>query len=542
MRLDAGDADDSHMASRRNPATVALLTSLIALATPAAAQAAQRYATPSGGMSSGSCSSLAPCTLQHAIESGAANDEVIVKAGDYVVGQAITASQPLDIHGEIGQPRPRLVGGLDLGSALLVLKVGGSVRRLAIEASGYDVAALTLENTLGEDLLLSSSGGSAAKVVASPGITVLRDTVAISTAALSAGLKLKDGSSSSAPGDIALRNVSVYASAGDGIRCETALGESTLVNVAVRGALTDIEASGAGVRCVSSHSAYRPASSPGKVLGTGDRGDDPGFANVATGDLHLLAGSALIDAGTSDSRLGPADPDGRSRTATGSAPDIGAYEAPSAAAPDSTSTSTSTPTSGTPSADSGQALPVLGDTVVLTPAVGNVRFRAPGTRRFVVLDGSTPVPTGSEIDARRGTVTLRSALPGGGSQTGRFRGGRFRVRQSPTGRGMTDLYLSGRELKSCPRVTRGRAATASRRRAKRRLWASDKGGRFRTHGANSVATARGTAWLTEDRCGGTLTRVTEGAVSVRLPSGRSVLVRAGKQRFVRARIARKGAR
>ena len=62
----------------------------------------------------------------------------------------------------------------------------------------------------------------------------------------------------------------------------------------------------------------------------------------------------------------------------------------------------------------------------------------------------------------------------------------------------------------------------------RRLWGQDRGGRFRTHGHNSIATVRGTRWLTEDRCDGTLTRVTEGAVEVRdRRTGRRVLVRAG---------------
>ena len=40
---------------------------------------------------------------------------------------------------------------------------------------------------------------------------------------------------------------------------------------------------------------------------------------------------------------------------------------------------------------------------------------------------------------------------------------------------------------------------------------------------------RGTRWLTEDRCGSTLTRVTEGAVLVRdFARRKNVLVRAGR--------------
>ena len=51
---------------------------------------------------------------------------------------------------------------------------------------------------------------------------------------------------------------------------------------------------------------------------------------------------------------------------------------------------------------------------------------------------------------------------------------------------------------------------------------------FRTRGGNSVATVRGTAWYVEDRCDGTLTRVSKGSVSV-YDRGRhrTVVVRAG---------------
>ena len=63
----------------------------------------------------------------------------------------------------------------------------------------------------------------------------------------------------------------------------------------------------------------------------------------------------------------------------------------------------------------------------------------------------------------------------------------------------------------------------------RSLWARDRGGRFRTYGNNSVATARGTAWVTQDRCDGTVTRVHEGAVAVKdRRTGRTVVVRAGR--------------
>jgi hypothetical protein len=47
---------------------------------------------------------------------------------------------------------------------------------------------------------------------------------------------------------------------------------------------------------------------------------------------------------------------------------------------------------------------------------------------------------------------------------------------------------------------------------------------------------RGTRWLTEDRCDGTLTRVTNGAVVVRdYKRRRNVLVRAGHSYLAKAR-------
>ena len=78
--------------------------------------------------------------------------------------------------------------------------------------------------------------------------------------------------------------------------------------------------------------------------------------------------------------------------------------------------------------------------------------------------------------------------------------------------------------------------SAARKTPKRRLWAKDSGGRFRTRGRNSVATVRGTRWVTTDTCAGTRTTVTEGSVSVRdLRAKRTVVVRKGKSYLARRR-------
>jgi ferric-dicitrate binding protein FerR (iron transport regulator) len=70
----------------------------------------------------------------------------------------------------------------------------------------------------------------------------------------------------------------------------------------------------------------------------------------------------------------------------------------------------------------------------------------------------------------------------------------------------------------------------------RRLWGKDHSGRFRTHGRDSVTTVRGTAWSVADRCDGTVTRVTEGAVDVRVRrTGRIVRLTAGERFLARHR-------
>lgn len=182
--------------------------------------------------------------------------------------------------------------------------------------------------------------------------------------------------------------------------------------------------------------------------------------------------------------------------------------------------------------------PVLGKTVVAIAAKGTALMKLPGSRRWVELGAATELPVGTRIDARRGVARLSSALARAGrTQSARFSGGVFEVRQRRRGRGMTDIILRGR-MPACPGTTARPAAEAAARGASRRgrrLWGSDGGGRWRTHGQNSVATVRGTRWLTEDRCGGTLTRVTNGAVVVRnRRTGRRVLVRAGRSYLARA--------
>jgi len=119
---------------------------------------------------------------------------------------------------------------------------------------------------------------------------------------------------------------------------------------------------------------------------------------------------------------------------------------------------------------------------------------------------------------RKSRVRLTAAATGGkAASRAEFFGGMFVVTQAADG--VVDLALSER-LGSCATKTGTRV---------RRLWGDGKG-RFRTRGRNAVVTVRGTRWLVQDSCDGTLARVSQGVVSVRdTVKRKTFLVRAGRK-------------
>jgi hypothetical protein len=180
--------------------------------------------------------------------------------------------------------------------------------------------------------------------------------------------------------------------------------------------------------------------------------------------------------------------------------------------------------------------------ISIAAASGKVKVRPAGRHRFRDVAGASErLALGSVIDVRHGKARITSALPDGTTQTATFHGGRFEVRQTSVD-GRVDVHLRGGKFRRCrtgARASAGppRAATSRKRRRKRRirrLWGEDSSGLYSTYGLNSVATVRGTRWLTVDRCDGTLTRVVEGAVEVRnRRTGRTTVVEAGESHLVR---------
>ena len=186
------------------------------------------------------------------------------------------------------------------------------------------------------------------------------------------------------------------------------------------------------------------------------------------------------------------------------------------------------------------APPVLGKSVVVHPAGGKVKVKTPGSKHYRALAAGAQLPVGTTVDTRNGKIVLQSARNAHGrTQKGTFWGGVFQIRQRKHGKGMTDLHLRGGGFSSCGNragISVLAREAKGKRRVVRRLWGKDKHSRFRTHGRDSVATVRGTRWVTTDLCDGTLTRVTQGKVSVRdLHRKRSVLVSAGHAYLARHR-------
>jgi hypothetical protein len=180
-----------------------------------------------------------------------------------------------------------------------------------------------------------------------------------------------------------------------------------------------------------------------------------------------------------------------------------------------------------------QPTPVPNQTIVVAPATGTVLVKLKGQRTFAPLDVTKGIPNGSEVDVRKGRVTLTSVPRAGAPpETADFYGGIFVVNQKG---GITDLKLSER-LTGCPKGQRARASVAQKRKVtKRRLWGNGKGS-FRTTGRHSSATVRGTVWLVEDTCTTTLTRVRQGVVQVNdFVKKRKTLVKKGKRYTARAK-------
>jgi VCBS repeat protein len=204
--------------------------------------------------------------------------------------------------------------------------------------------------------------------------------------------------------------------------------------------------------------------------------------------------------------------------------------------------------------------PVPGKSVVVRVVSGKVSIKYPrgkappgvSTTKFVPLTGALNVPMGSQLDTTNGRVALTTAADTGGkkTQTADFYQGIFQVKQSVPRKKpkkpaalTTDLVMKGQIARSqCAPLKGARSAMVDKKKkgpkaVLGKLWGNGKG-RFRTNGKYSSATVRGTIWLVQDRCDGTLTKVARGTVRVRdFKAKRTVTVKAGHTYLARAQRA-----
>jgi hypothetical protein len=190
---------------------------------------------------------------------------------------------------------------------------------------------------------------------------------------------------------------------------------------------------------------------------------------------------------------------------------------------------------GTVAQGAATPYPTFARTVVLQAVSGEVLIRPPGAAYYTLLASARLVPLGTLVDTTAGRVMLTSANPQPGSvQSGQFFEGTFQVKQSPTGGGLVSLVLRDTITRQSGCEPSPAHAAALSKRVLGLLRGSAKG-RFRTVGRFSAATVLGTDWGVRDRCDGTLTVVSEGAVAVTdLVRHKTVVLRTGQTYLAKA--------
>jgi hypothetical protein len=208
--------------------------------------------------------------------------------------------------------------------------------------------------------------------------------------------------------------------------------------------------------------------------------------------------------------------------------------------PDVPFTTTKTPPPGPP---------VLGRTFNISPVSGFVLVKLHG--QFVPLTELQQIPANTLIDARHGTLKLITA--GGGAhpahdarskkhksktQTGRFGGAIFKIRQAHSGLATLTLvegaFRGAPTYATCKKRREADASVAALSSRTLQLLHASAHGRFRTSGRYSAATVRGTKWTIADRCDGTLTRdITDSVAVTDFVRHKTIVLHAGQAYLAR---------
>jgi hypothetical protein len=312
---------------------------LLALALPATASAATRYASPGGGEIPG-CPQVSPCSLKLAITGASSGDEVVVTPGTYAVEETIKTENPLFIHGEGSAPRPRIVGAA--GVTPFQSFAPQHLSYLTVEATdeGAGVFFVPADGTVLERLELLAHGNGGLGLRPGPNFT-LTDSLIVADESTGAGGLFIQGAASGAP---LLRNDTIIASGPESIAVSTTVVKSDVsidveaVNV-IASAETDASATIApektGATAAMSFDHSNLDNTVGAITSTNGQTAAPQFVPSNPPSFVEAPGSPTIDAGVNDAANGPLDLGGNtrslpgSRSCSGTPPaitDIGAYE------------------------------------------------------------------------------------------------------------------------------------------------------------------------------------------------------------------------
>lgn len=155
----------------------------------------------------------------------------------------------------------------------------------------------------------------------------------------------------------------------------------------------------------------------------------------------------------------------------------------------------------------------FGRSVQLRPISGAVGISEPASGgTFTPLTGTRLVPVGTTVDTRRGVVQVTTALPGHGTDVGVFQQGTFKVAQSRSAGGLTDLTVLDQRTVASACGGAGGHRKLSPFQLGVLLGSAHRG--FRTDGEFASAAVLGTSWGTRNRCDGTLTVDRQGVVLV----------------------------
>jgi hypothetical protein len=301
-----------------------------------------RYAAPHG-TGAQPCPQSDPCNSVTAITGTGTNgvqdlDQVVLEPGTYTPGQIIEINKAIDVGGQAGGA-PLLDESTNSDAwGILVNNANATVHDLGIiNVDTPLVGGFASNGGPAQRLYVSSSGSSNACVTS--GTAQLSDSVCSSATGF--GLFVSQGATTA-------RNITASGggTSGFGIELGAGGGSHTSLDalnvIAVHGvdAVTD-SSSGVSATITLSHSNYAMATHSGSgatVTPAGTNGNQTA-APLLSGDYHELAGSPTIDAGLAAPDIGSLDLGGSPRispTCIGGppgAPDIGAYELPTASPP-----------------------------------------------------------------------------------------------------------------------------------------------------------------------------------------------------------------